>query len=234
MKGQTPRPITADAYGGSLTANIRINHETAPKFRAELAIGGAELARFATERLGGPKDLSGTVSGKLSLENVGNSLQTLVGGGEMHVVNANIYELPVLVSTLKVLKNRSPNTTAFNRCDMQFTLQGERVVFNQLQLLGDAVSLYGRGEAGFDRQVNMVFHGLAGPADLPIPGVSFIMRQATQQILEIKVDGTWDQPITQVNALPTVNNMLEQIQAVGTAGPAVTSPSAGRETPPRR
>ena len=235
-QNQTPRPITADAYGGSLTANIRINHETTPTFRAEFALGGADLARFATERLGGPKDLTGTVSGKLAIEGIGNSMQTLIGGGDLHVVNANIYELPVLVSTLNVLKNRSPNTTAFNRCDMQFRVQGDKVLFEQLQLLGDAVSLYGRGEAAFDRQINMVFHGLAGPADLPIPLWSTIARQATQQILEIKVDGTWDQPVTKVNALPTVNNMLDQIQAeFGTGGPTVATPAAARaDTAPAR
>jgi hypothetical protein len=227
------RAMTADAYGGSLTANIRINHEETQRFRAELALGGADLARFATERLGGPKDLTGTVSGKLSLENAGASMQTMVGRGDLHVVNAHIYELPVLVSTLAVLKNRTPDKTAFNRCDMQFTVQGERVQFEQLQLLGDAVSLYGRGEADMNRRVDMVFHALAGPADLPIPGVSFLMRQATQQILEIKVDGSWDQPVTKVNALPTVNNMLEQMQAeIAPSAPTLATPSD--TTPARR
>ena len=164
MRKSQPRPITADAYGGSLTADIRINHETAtPTFRAQLALGGAELNRFATERLGGPKDLTGVVSGKLALEGSGNSTQTLLGGGELHVVNAHIYKLPVLVALLKVLKNRSPNSTAFNRCDLQFQVQGERVAFQQIKLLGDAVSLYGFGETGFDRQLNMVFRRWRGP-----------------------------------------------------------------------
>jgi hypothetical protein len=231
-----PRSITADVYGGSLTADVRINHEaTAPTFRAELALGGADLNRFATERLGGPKDLTGVVSGKLALEGTGNSSQTLLGGGELHVVNANIYELPVLVSMLKMLKNRSPDTTAFNRCDMQFQIQGERVTFQQIKLLGDAVSLYGRGETGFDRKLNMVFYGLAGPADLPIPLWSTIARQATRQMLEIKVDGTWDEPKTQLNPLPTVNNMLEQIQTeLGTGAAAAPSVRRDAVAPQRR
>jgi hypothetical protein len=224
---QEPRPITADAYGGSVTVDARVTHEgAAPAFYAAIALGGADLRRFATERLGGPKDLSGTMSGKLTLERTGPSVQTLRGGGELHVVNANIYELPVLVSMLKVLRNRAPDTTAFNRCDMQFQVQGDRIVFDQLQLLGDAASLYGRGQTSFDRKLDMVFHGLAGPADLPIPLWSTIARQATQQIFEIKVDGTWGEPRTQVNALPTVNNMLEQM----------ASPQAMREAiaPQRR
>jgi hypothetical protein len=219
-KNRSPKALTADAYGGSLTANIRISHEDVSRFRAELALGGADLARFATERLGGPKDLTGVVSGRLSLENVGGSKETLVGQGDLHVVNAHIYELPVLVSTLKVLKNRTPDTTAFNRCDMKFSVQGDRVQFQQLQLLGDAVSLYGQGEADLDRRIDMVFHALAGPADLPIPGVSFLMRQATQQIMEIKVDGSWDKPVTKVNALPTVNNMLEAVASPLDPAPA--------------
>ena len=75
--------------------------------------------------------------------------------GELHVVDANIYELPLLVSMLKVLRNRTPNTTAFNRCDMEFAIQGEHIHFQQLNLLGDAVSLYGKGETNFDRQLDL-------------------------------------------------------------------------------
>ena len=75
----------------------------------------------------------------------------------------------MLVRLLKVLTNRPPTTTAFNRCDMQFAIQGEHVHFQQLNLLGDAVSLYGKGETNFDRELDLVFYTLIGPADLPIP-----------------------------------------------------------------
>jgi hypothetical protein len=123
QQNRAPQPITADVYGGSLTANIRLDHGINSSFRVSMAIGGADLGRFANERLGGAKDLSGKISGKVWLAGTGQSTRTLQGAGEMHLVEGNLYELPVVVSLLKVLKNRAPNTTAGRR--RQFVRRGK-------------------------------------------------------------------------------------------------------------
>jgi hypothetical protein len=231
------QPVTADAYGGGLTLDARLEHSAVPQFNIELALGGADLTRFANERLGGPRQLSGTVSGQLTLAGTGQSTRTLSGDGEVHVVNANIYELPIVVAMLKVLRIRSPSTTAFNQCDMRFRIQGEDVLFSQVNLLGDAVSLLGEGKTGFDRRLDLVFYSLVGPADLPIPFYKAILGQASQQMMQVKVAGTWDVPEPELKPLPAVNDALLQIQNELQAGAAtMTSPSSMRDTfaPPRR
>ncbi len=211
--GQPPRRITADAYGGSLSANVAIQHDTVSNYHVDLLLGGGDLARFNNERLGGPNELNGTVSGRLALAGSGTSLQSLNGNGELHVVNANIYKLPLLVSMLKVpnLRNRTPDTTAFNRCDMKFKIQGEHIYFDQLNLLGDAVSLYGKGESGFDRHIDLVFYTLLEPA-MPIPLWKTVAGQVSQQTLQLNVVGTWNNPDVRPNTLPGVSQVLEQIQ----------------------
>jgi hypothetical protein len=223
---QQPRRITADAYGGSVAANIVIAHDATPSYRLDLALGGASLARFANERLGGPSDMSGTVSGRLLVAGTGHSPQNLRGDGELNVVDANIYELPVLVAMLKVLRNRTPNTTAFNRCDMQFTIDGEHIHFNKLNLLGDAVSLYGKGESDFERRLDLVFYTLLEPANLPIPLWKTIAGQVSQQALQLKVVGTWDHAEVQPQTLPGFNQVLEQIQ---TSAATMAPSTAGRD-----
>jgi hypothetical protein len=215
------RKLTADTYGGSLTANAELQHVGNPNYKLDLAVDGLSLARFANERLGGPSELSGNVSGRLLLTGTGRSVQTLNGNGELHVVDANIYELPVLMRLLKVLTNRPPTTTAFNRCDMQFAIRGEHVHFQQLNLLGDAVSLYGKGETNFDRELDLVFYTLIGPADLPIPLLKSLAGQVSQQGLQLKVAGSWDDPDVQRKPFPAVNDMIQQIQSgAATMAPA--------------
>jgi hypothetical protein len=178
--------------------------------------------------------MNGTVSGRLLLSGTGPSRQSLAGSGELHVVDANIYELPVLVSMLKVLRNRTPDKTAFNRCDMKFTIEGDHVYFQQLNLLGDAVSLYGKGETGFDRQLALVFYTLPEPANLPIPLWKTIAGQVSQQTLQLNVTGTWDQAEVNPETLPGVNQMFEQIQSElqGAASPAASTATRG-PIPPR-
>lgn len=228
---QTPLPITADVFGGTIAADIVLQHAGQPNYNADISIGAVDLGRFARERLGGPNDLTGNVSGKLALASAGRSIYALTGKGDLHVVDANIYQLPPLVAMLKVLRNRSPDTTAFNRCDAQFDIRGEHIHFNQLNLLGDAVSLYGRGETNFDRRLDLTFYTLLGPADLPIPLWKTVAGHLSEQGLQLKVDGTWDNPQIHREAFPMVNQMLGQIQAGAEQGAAAVTPPAAAAIP---
>ncbi len=209
---QQPQRLTADAYGGSVAANIELVHDVIPSYKADVQLGAANLSRFINERLGGPHEMTGTVSGKLVVSGTGSSPQTMRGGGELHVVDAKIYELNVLVALLKMLRNRTPDTTAFNRCDLRFAIQGEHVHFDQLNLRGDAVSLYGNGDADLNRKLDLTFYTMIGPADLPIPLWRTIAGNVSQQGLQLKVAGTLDDPKIEKKALPAVNDMITQIQ----------------------
>jgi hypothetical protein len=231
MQNQPPRRVTADAYGGSVATNVELRHGIPPSYKLDVRVGAANLARFVTERLGGPNDLSGAVSGSLVVTGTGNTTQTLSGSGVMHVVDAHIYRIPPLVSLLSVLKNKTPDTTAFNRCDMKFAVQGENIHFEQLNLLGDAVSLYGYGDAKFNRTLDLVFYTLIGPADLPIPLWRTIAGHVSQQGLQLKVVGTFDNPKVERKALPAVSDMLENIQNELQEGTATMSPNTAARGP---
>jgi AsmA-like C-terminal region len=235
--GQPPRRMTADAYGGTLASDIQLQHEGHPIYHVDVSLGGVDLRRIISERLGGPKDLTGTVSGKLALDGAGRSTYALAGKGELHVVDANIYKLPVLVALLKVLSNRSPDTTAFDRCDADFQIHGEQIHFDHLNLLGDALSLYGRGDTNFDRNLNLTFYSLVGPGGFTVPILSSMAGQASKQMLQLKVDGSIDNPQIHREAFPAVNQALQQIQAelqrgVPPAVPGAVEPPAPVETTP--
>ncbi len=232
QQNQPPRRLTAEAYGGKLAANIDLLHDPNPSYRLDLGLSGVSLARFVHERLGGPNDMSGTVSGTLAVSGTGQTTQTLSGGGELHLVDGNIYQLPPLVAILKLLSNRPPNTTAFNRCDMKFTVQGEHVHFDPLNLRGDVVSLYGSGDADFNRKLNLVFYTLIGPADLPIPLWKTIAGHVSQQGLQLKVVGTLDDPKVKKEPFPAVNDILDRMKGELQEGAATVSPTAAARSSP--
>lgn len=236
QQNQPLRRLTADAYGGSVSANIELLRDPNPSYKLDVRLGGASLARFGSERLGGANDLTGTVSGSLVVAGTGQTTQTLNGGGELHVVDGKFYQLPLLISLIKVLNNRPPDTSAFNRCDTKFTIQGENVHFDQLNLLGDALSLYGNGDVKFNHTLDLVFYTLIGPADLPIPLWKTIAGHVSKQGLQLKVVGTLEDYKIERKALPAVNDMLDHIQSQLQEGAATMSPntaSRGPQIPPR-
>ena len=233
---QPPQRISADVYGGRIETDVQLQHSVQTRYAAETSIESVDLGRLARERLGGPADMTGTVSGTLSLAGGGGSTSALTRLGNLKVTDAKVYQLPPLVALLKVLRNRSPDSTAFNRCEAQFDVRGEHIHFHQLNLLGDAVSLYGRGETNFNRRLNLVFYTLVGPADLPIPLWKTVAGQLSQQGLQLKVDGTWDDPQIHREAFPAVSQMLQQILDEAQQNATMPVPAAAKQwwTPPLR
>jgi hypothetical protein len=119
---------------------------------------------------------------------------------------------------------------------MQFEIQGEHVHFQHLDLLGDAVSLYGNGEVDFDRRLDLTFYTLIGLADLQTGILKTIAGHVSQQSWQLKVVGTFDHPETERKALPAMTNMLDHIQGELQDGAATMSPptaSRGPRVPPR-
>lgn len=229
--GQPPQRVNADVFGGTISSDVTLQHAGQPNYTADILLAGVDMGRFARERLGGPNDLTGVVSGKLALASAGRSIYTLTGKGDLHVVDANIYQLPPLVAMLKVLRNRSPNSTAFNRCDAEFDIRGEHIHFNHLNLLGDAVNLYGRGETNFDRRLDLTFYTLWAPVDLPIPPLKTLFGHVSEQGLQLKIDGTWDNPQIHREAFPMINQVLAELQNGAQQGAAAVTPPAAANIP---
>jgi hypothetical protein len=166
--------------------------------------------------------LGGTLSAVLSLQGSGRSEHTLSGKGEVQIRNTNIYELPLLVSLLKVLRSRTPDTTAFNQSDMKFRLQGRHIYLDQIDFLGDAVSLYGKGYTNFDQQLKLVFYGTLGRNDYRIPLLKKVVARTNESIMQMYVDGTLAEPHVQTQAFPGINRLMQQIQMDLDSPPAIT------------
>ncbi|QDU87338.1 hypothetical protein Pla175_06970 [Pirellulimonas nuda] len=210
--GRPARQIEANLYGGDVKLDARVLHSARPNYYAQVAFSKVDLGRLARESLKTAGEGAGTAEGRLDLRGEGTSLHGLAGQGEVHVRDAQYFELPVVVSLLKVLRNRAPDTSAFYGCDAVFDLKGEDVQFSRLNLLGDAVSLYGRGRVNLDHEIDLLFHSVVGPAEATIPVLRNLMGRAGEQLLQLKVTGTFEEPEVRREAFPVVGDMLQQLQ----------------------
>lgn len=211
-QGLPVRHLTARMYDGTVTSDTWITFDDLPRYRADAQISDVSLARLMIERFHGQRAFNGKVAATLSLEGTGRSLHALTGKGEVKVTEANIYELPLLVGLLKVLRNSSPDTTAFNEVDMAFRIQGRHVMLDKLNFLGDAVSLYGEGTTNFEQQLNLAFHGVIGQNNARLPMIKNLIDRTGEQFMQMYVDGTISNPKIHTQALPGINQLIQQIQ----------------------
>ncbi len=228
------RNLTARVYDGMFAADGWVTFEDLPKYGVEATLTDASLMRMMVERFGGRQAFNGNVAASFNLRGSGRSRLSLVGDGDIQITEANIYELPLLVGMLKVLRNGTPDTTAFNESKMKFRIDGPHIYLDQFDFLGDAVSLYGQGTTNFDQELNLVFHGVVGRNDLRLPFVKNFLDRAGQSFMKMYVDGTMSNPQIHTQALPGINQLIQQIQDdldTSTTNPNIRQ--AGRLQPPK-
>lgn len=215
-----PRRITARLYGGTLLAEGRVTLGEQPRYSLYATLNEADLARCAQESIAGRQKLTGQMTAEVDLHGAGRGLHNLDGRGVVRLRNAELYELPVMVALLKPLSGRLPDTTAFNTADASFRIQGEHIYLNRIECNGDAISLRGKGQMGLDRSIQLSFYALVGRGDAQLPLLDKLLSAASQQIMQIRVGGTLDNPISHNELLPNVEEARRWFQADWVAGQA--------------
>ena len=212
-QSRNPRRWQPKLFGGTLFADCQVIFGTTPQFQLRANLAEADLAQLAQEHISGQQQLKGKVLATLQLQGNSKGPRTLLGSGSVRLDDADIYELPVMVQLLKILSIRAPDKTAFTHSDIDFRIQGEHVLFDRINFNGDAVSLLGRGQMNLETQVNLTFRAEIGRGDWKLPMVRGMLGEASQQIMQIHVDGTVEHLNIRREAFPGVNQALQQLQA---------------------
>ncbi len=206
------RRMTARVLGGSMVADAEVLFEELPRYHLRTKLSGADLKEYARDLLPGRQEaFSGKLSGMVDLHGIGAGTHRLHGGGWAALRGANLYETPLAISLLSILSLKTPDRTAFTAGDYQFRIDGPYVYFNRLDLRGDAISLRGRGSLGFDRSIDLTFYTIVGRDEYRLPFVDRILGEASQSLLQIKVDGSLDDPQTHRALVPALSGPLQQL-----------------------
>lgn len=212
QRGQEkPRPVTARLFGGVFEGDGWVALGSEPRYGLRGTLAGADLARCAQELMPGQQRLRGKIAAAVDLTGSGRSTNSLSGRGTVRLRDADVYELPVMISLLKLLSARAPDQNAFSSSDIEFRIGGEHLYFDRIKFTGDAISLLGTGEMDLQQTLRMTFHAEVGRGDLNLPVLKEVFSGASKQIMQIRVDGTLRDPVMKKEAFPGVNQALQQL-----------------------
>ena len=156
------RDLAGTLFGGTVGGEARVTLTDPVKYRLWLTASGVKLEDVARHHKLGSGELKGLAQADVLLENKldpRSGRPVLTGTGRVDVPHGRLYNLPVLLELVKVLKGQTPDGVAFDEAHAAFEVLGDRLKVTQLDLLGSAVSLGGSGEmdvAGKD--VNFEFY----------------------------------------------------------------------------
>ncbi|MFZ1934542.1 MAG: AsmA-like C-terminal region-containing protein [Thermoguttaceae bacterium] len=209
---QKPRLLTAAIFGGTLYGEGWVTLESTPRYGMSVTLTDANLGQCAREVIPGRQKLSGKVLATAALTGSGRTRNTLSGRGRITLSEGNVYELPVMISLLKILRLQEPNQNGFSDGTVDYRIVGEHVYFDHIVFHGDAISLSGSGQMNFQSQIELTFYCLVGRGELDLPVLKQVVRAASQQLMLIHVDGTLQNPEPKQEALPALNQALQQIR----------------------
>lgn len=209
----TPRRLTAMVADGTVEIDGMASASGMGGFTVSATLSDANLERLACDCRGTPHRYRGRVFGSVEVSGTRAGSHSLRGQGQLRLREADIYELPLVVAMLKVLRVKSPDRNAFGSSSVQFRIEGPHAYLDEIELAGDAISLVGNGEVGFDGKVQMTFRSIMGDAETQLPAMKRMLGGASGQFLLLHVDGTLTEPELTTEAFPTLAAALQKLQS---------------------
>ncbi|NQT37556.1 MAG: hypothetical protein HQ581_08710 [Planctomycetes bacterium] len=207
-----PRPVTARFHGGLVQGDAWVELGEVPRYGVHATLSQCDLTRFAHEAIAGRQNLKGKIYAMVDLQGSGRSIHGLTGNGTVQLRSGDVAELPLMVGLLRILSARVPDTSGFNESDVDFIIRGNHIDLPRIRISGDTISLWGKGEANFQSEIDLDFRTRIGRNPLQVPVLREILGEASDQMLVIHVDGTLKNPQTRPEVLPLVGRALQQLQ----------------------
>ncbi len=207
-----PQPLAAAVFDGAIYGGGWVLFGPEPRYALSVVVNHADLARCAQELTASRPRAMGRIMATAELSGSSRSRNTLVGRGRIELTNAYIYELPVMLSLLKILSIRPPDANAFSSGHIDYRIEGEHVYFDHINFNGDAISLRGNGEMNFQTEIHLTFYAKLGRGEFDIPIVRELFSAASRQIMLLHVNGTLQNPEPSREALPGLNQAWQQFE----------------------
>jgi AsmA-like C-terminal region len=209
--------------GELLGENCSVTLDATPHYHAALSIRGAQLQEYA-RAISGRQSYRGKIDARIELNGWGNDVRNLHGGGEAHITEGDLGELPPLFKMATKIaaylnipglalagRARGAGKTAFDSADVVFTIASGLTTFDPIKFTGNAFSLLGQGTMNPQGTLDLQLNVLWGRDQLHIPLLSDLTREASTPILIVKVDGTPLYPQFDIKPLPLLNKLLQAL-----------------------
>lgn len=199
---------------------------TSGGFDVGIALKNAQLPTLLADFGHVGNEWTGTLTGQTKLQGNLGTNDVLRGNGAARVSGANLYQLPLIVQVLNQLRITPTEDVAFTDGEIEFSLYGDTVTFNDLQIWGDLISLQGGGTMNRRQELDLTFNTRVSPQNT-FTRIIRPLRSQKYTLFTIDVRGPLSAPEIERRALDGVGETLERLF------PAFESSQPPRETVPR-
>lgn len=207
--------ITAQVAGGELAGSVSLvfgeTDADAARYSVEMAVREADVRKLVGEQPGKAADFAGRMTARLDVEGAFGDPASRHGRGEVIVQGQKLYDLPLVLGLLQVTNLALPLAEPFREASAAFSIDGQKVVFDQIALSANEMQMTGQGTLNFETQkVDLSFTTSNGNwAAIPLLGD--LVGVARNELLRIHVRGTLKSPEVSGSTLPTITSTIDEV-----------------------
>lgn len=147
------------------------------------------------------EEVRGTLNAEVRIAGTLDDPASRTGGGQFEVRDGYIYKLPIFLAILNVLNINVPNNDVLSEAESQFFITGNTVRLNNIEIMGDSLSLVGSGTLSLsDHSVDLTLMNAGGGRLASVPVLAELWEGASRELVELRVTGPLSSP--QVRASP--------------------------------
>jgi hypothetical protein len=215
MRGQMCRGLV----GGGVTLVFPPDDQPdePSRYAINLAVRNADVAELTSETE--KSDMKGELTASLSLEGSWGAAAVRRGRGDVLVVGRGMYRVPLILGLLQVTNLALPISGPFNEATARYSVDGERITFDSIDLRSNAMVMSGDGHLDFGtKEVRLSFQ-TDNPKGLKVPFLDDLLRGARHELLKIYVHGTIQEPKVSAGVMGTFTTTVDNVIR-GDAAPA--------------
>ncbi|MBM4081264.1 MAG: hypothetical protein FJ278_16290, partial [Planctomycetes bacterium] len=141
--------LEARAFNGSIAGwayIMDLSNLDNTVYSAKFSLRDMELERLVKDGDLSPKSLTGVLQAETKFEGKGAVGKDLAGSGKIEVRKGQLGELPLMLGLLNVFHLAPIGAPAFHSANVEYQLEGEKVLVTRIDLIGQTLSLYGKGD----------------------------------------------------------------------------------------
>ena len=216
--------LTGRIFSGELFLDLLAKRTEAMPYWLRCTLSRADLEQWAIQSNYGQANIRGEMNGYIDLAGDAVSTRNTIGNGRLLISPAALYEVPIMFQMFQSLRLAPVDQTAFRDAYAQFRIQDEKVIFDEIGLLGESMSLFGNGTIRFDRTIDLdfVYRPPRRNRGNPVSQVFNRLEGVLPVLFTVEVEGTLDVP--KITVQDGVRETLRGFVKLLEAGPANLKP----------
>ena len=212
-EGEVAGDLLIDRRARDLTrwsANFLLRNADVSKLAAGAAAKPAEGGAAAVGELRGELNASLSIEGGWGEDGKATAAVPRRGRGDISISGERMLNVPMVLGVTQIVSLSLPFTGGFREATASYSLDGDRVTFDGIQLESAEMKIKGDGWLDLgERKVSLDFYTASAGKGLPVIGK--LLDAARKELFQLKVRGSLSEPQLKAGTMQTITTTVDEM-----------------------